>query len=203
MLALVRRHRPRLRLRDRHQVPWLRWPGALVGLIVPRFNERFTTVIGDGVYLPGPPDAIPRDQLAAVLAHELVHQLDQQRWGALFYLSYAALPPIGRTARAAWERRAYAVDLLLAHERGGAAGVARLHDRLASLFAGPAYGFMWVGRAAAWRYLEPIAREVLDGTLATREPYASILTAWRGESFTADPASDPASDPVSDPEDSR
>jgi len=191
ILALVRAHRPKVRLRDRHEVAWLRWPGEVFGVLVPGFNERFTTVIGDRVYLPGPVASIERDRLAAVLAHELVHQIDQRRWGPLFYLSYALLPPVGRTARAAWERRAYAVDLLLAHERHGPQGVARLHDHLADLFAGPAYAFMWVGRRAAWRYLQPTARDVLDGSLATREPYASILAAWRGEPVAEGPAAPP------------
>jgi hypothetical protein len=181
MLALVRAHRPRARLVDRHDVPWMRLAGVAMTPLVARFNERFTTVIGDVVYLPGPPTAMRRDRLAITLAHELVHQIDQARWKLFFYLSYALLAPAGRTVRAHWERRAYAVDLLLAREVGGEPAVRELAERLAALFAAPSYGFMWVGRAAARRYLEPVVARVLDGDIDRVAPYDQILAAWRGE----------------------
>ncbi len=153
----------------------------LMSLVVPDFGERFTTVVGDVVYLPAPPDRIPRDRLAAVLAHELVHQLDQARHGPWFYASYALAGPAFRTVRAEWERRAYAVDLLIAREAGGREAVLALADRLAALFAGPAYAFMWVGRASARRYLEPVVAAVLDGSIDRRPPDDAILAAGRGE----------------------
>lgn len=181
MVALVRSHRPRLRMVDRHDVPWLRAVGWLTRPVAPDLDERFTTVIGDVVYLPGPVASIDRDRLAAILAHELVHQLDQARYGLWFYLSYAAAAPAFRTQRAAWERRAYLVDLLIAYERFGEPGVRRTLDQLVELFAGPAYGFMWVGRDAARRYLAPTVAEVLDGSAVERQPYRDIVAAWRGE----------------------
>lgn len=181
MVALVRRHRPRLRLVDRHRVGWLRAIGWLVRPVAPDLDERFTTVIGDAVYLPCPVASIDRDRLAAILAHELVHQLDQARYGVWFYVSYAAFLPVFRTQRAGWERRAYLVDLLIAYERFGEPGVQRTLEQLVGLFAGPAYGFMWVGRAAARRYLAPTVAEVLDGSAVERQPYCEIVAAWRGE----------------------
>src|SRR5262249_5844475 len=102
ILALVRRHRPNLRLVDKHDGPaWRALRRVAPGLY------GFTTVIGDTVYLTAPPDEIERDDLAATLAHELVHQLDQAEHGLGFYASYGVWPlPFGRTARAHWERRA-------------------------------------------------------------------------------------------------
>jgi hypothetical protein len=180
MLDLVRQHRPRLTLVDRNTVPWMRWFGLLASPVAPDLNTRFTTVLGDTVYLPGPPERFPRDGLAATLAHELVHQLDQARWGPMFYVSYVAAGPALRTRRAHWERRAYAVDLLLAFEAGGDAALERTADRLADVFAGPSYAWMWAGRASARSYLEPVVAAVRDGSLAQQAPYDSLLAAWRG-----------------------
>ena len=44
---------------------------------------------------------------------------------------------------------------------------------------------MWAGRDAAHDYLRPTVEAVLDGTLEQREPYRSIIAAWRGTSPTA------------------
>ncbi|MFK7931745.1 MAG: hypothetical protein AB8H79_26445 [Myxococcota bacterium] len=181
MISLVRRYRPRLRLVDRNEVRWFALCGEAMRPVVGEVNRKFTTVLGDTVYLPGPVDSFDREHLAAVLAHELVHQLDQQQFGPWFYLSYGIAAPAVRTARAMWERRAYAVDLMLAFERGGSPAVLSTLDRLVDVFAGPSYGFMWAGQASARAYLQPIADEVLQGTLARRAPYDAILAAWRGE----------------------
>src|SRR5688500_17636861 len=108
--------------------------------LMPEFMTRFTTVVGSTVYLPQPVDQLPREVLAGILAHELVHQIDQRRWGPLFYLSYGVALPTGRTMRAVWERRAYAVDLMLAHHHDGDRGLARCEKRLVKLFADRTYG---------------------------------------------------------------
>ena len=180
MLALARRARPRLRLVDRNQVGWMRLGGRIASPFVPNINQTFTTVLGDTVYLPRPVEHIQRDQLAAILAHEYVHQLDQARWGPLFYLSYVAGGPALRTQRADWERRAYAVDLLIAYEQGGDARLDATAERIARIFAGPSYLWMWAGLDAARRYLEPTVAAVRDGSLAQEPPYDEILAAWRG-----------------------
>jgi hypothetical protein len=181
MLALVRSHVPGLRLVNKQRVPWMRALGVLARPVVPEFETRFTTVIGNTVYLPRPVDEIPRDALAATLAHELVHQLDQQRYHLGFYASYGLAFPAFRTARAAWERRAYAVDMLIAYDRAGERGLSRCVDRLVDVFAGPSYAWMWAGSGAARTYLEPVAAGVRDGSLAQEEPYRAILHAWRGQ----------------------
>lgn len=180
MLALCRTHVPDLRLVDKHEVRWMRALGRVIRPIVPDFSTRYTTVLGSTVYLPGPPERLHPDELASTLAHELVHQLDQRRYGPLFYASYGFLLPSLRASRALWERRAYAVDLLIARERGGEAEVRRVGGLLAELFAGPGYLWMWPGRGAAARLLEPAIRRVLDGSLDQEEPYRAILAAWRG-----------------------
>lgn len=181
ILALVRRHVPDLRLVDKRDVRWMRWVGGLLRPVVPEFSTRYTTVLGRTVFLPRPPEQITPDQLASTLAHELVHQLDQQRWGILFYLSYGFCLPLGRTMRAHWERRAYAVDLLIAWEQGGDRELQRITDLLVHLFAGRSYLWMWMGRRSARAYLDPVVREVRAGRLRHQEPYRSILAAWRGQ----------------------
>lgn len=181
MLALCRRHVPTLRLVHKADAPLMRAAGAVLRPFVPDFATRFTTVVGATVYLPRPVEAWPRDALAATLAHELVHQLDMQRWGPLFYASYAAALPTGRTMRAWWERRAYAVDLMLAKERGGEQELRRAADRIATMFSGPSYLWMWAGEAAARAWLEPVVEAVRDGRLQDEAPYRDILAAWRGD----------------------
>jgi len=166
MLALVRRHVPGLRLVAKSESPLLR-----------RFAPGFTTVLGPYVLLYRPAAEIPRDRLAAILAHELVHQLDQQRWGPLFYVSYGVCLPAGRTVRAVWERRAYAVDLMLAHEAGGLAACER---RLVTLFSDRSYVWMWAGESSARAFLAPVVTAVREGRLQQESPYAEILSAWSG-----------------------
>ena len=179
MLELVRSHVPGLRLVHKHEVRWMRLFGWVVRPLIPDFATRYTTVIGRVVYLPAPPEELPRRELAATLAHELVHQLDQRRWGLLFYASYAWCLPMGRTFRAYWERRAYAVDLMIVHEQGGPDAVERTAELLADLFSGPGYFWMWAGKESARQFLRPTVESVLDGTLSQRAPYDAILAAWR------------------------
>jgi hypothetical protein len=182
ILALVRRYRPGLRLVDKHEVPLARASAHLLRPLMPRFMDNVTTVIGDTVYLPGPPERLERELLARILAHELVHQLDQAEHGLAFYVSYVVAPlPVGRTMRAHWERRAYAVDLMLAWADGGDESLARTAESVAVQFSGPTYGWMWVGADAARKYVGAVADEIRSGTLQQRSPYREILAAWTGE----------------------
>lgn len=186
VLALARRHRPGLRLIDKRTVPAARWLAWVLRPLAPDFADRTTTVVGDRVFLPKAAEELDPDQLAAILCHELVHQLDQAEH-PLFYVSYALGPPLPilRTARADWERRAYAVDLMIAFHEGGERRMSGVLDWLVDVFSGPTYAWMWSGREAARAYLEPIAAEIRAGTLQHREPYRAILAAWTG----ADPGS--------------
>lgn len=180
MLALVRREIPDLRLVEKRDSPLMRAAAVLTYPLNPAFATDYTTVIGSTVYLPQPVDRVPRDQLAATLAHELVHQLDQRASPVWFYVSYGLLPlPVGRSRRAHWELRAYTVDLMLAHLRGESA-LERRVDWLAEIFSGPAYGWMWAGKAAAREFIAPAVAAVRAGTVQAQEPYRSILAAWRG-----------------------
>ena len=147
--------------------------------LLPDFLDGYTTVIGSTVYLPDLPHRIPRDLLACILCHELVHQLDQRRFGPLFYLTYA-IPPAGRTVRAVWERRAYTVDLLVAREVGGDRGLSMAVDRLVTVFSGAGYGWMWAGRVAARAFLAPTVEAVASRSVDREAPYDSIIEAWRG-----------------------
>ena len=180
MEALVRRHVPALKLVEKVDSPLMRALGRVLQPINPDFMERYTTVIGSTIYLPRPKATFPPDALAQTLAHELVHQLDMQALGPLFYVSYAATPlPVWRTHRAYWERRGYAVDLMLALEIGGEARLVAVESWIRGVFAGPAYGWMWGGRPAAARFLKPVVDEVRSGALQQRFPYREVLEAWR------------------------
>jgi len=181
MLSLARAHRPGLRLVDKQEVWWMRWLAVVVRPVMPGFLTRVTTVIGDTIYTPGAPEALPPDRLARIVAHELVHQLDQQRWGMLFYLSYVLVLPTWRTCRARWERRAYAVDLMLALHEDGPAGLELARRRLIAVFSGPMYGWMWGGRVAAAAFLQPVVDALASGELQRQAPYDDVLQAWVGE----------------------
>ncbi len=181
MLVLVRAHRPGLRLVDKAESPLMRAVAWFVRPFMPHFLTRVTTVLGDTIYTPGPPESLPPGLLARILAHELVHQIDQRAWGPLFYLSYALLPlPVWRTSRAWWERRAFAVDLMLALHEDGPSGLEMARRRLAVVFGGATYAWMWGGRHAAERFLQPVVDAVTDGELQAQSPYDDILMAWSG-----------------------
>jgi len=178
---MVRGHVPDLRIVHKADSRLMRALGVVLRPITPDFSTAYTTVLGKTVYLPRPMAEFDRDQLARILAHELVHQLDMIEHGALFYASYLVAPmPAGRTQRAFWERRAYAVDLMLAYDEDGDRGLERLLDWLIRTFSGSAYAWMWAGQGAARRFLEPTCREIRSGELQKREPYAEIFAAWRG-----------------------
>ena len=106
---------------------------VLVRPLMPGFLTRVTTVIGDTIYTPGPPESLPEGLLARIVAHELVHQLDQARFGPVFYLSYLFVLPVGRTARAHSERRAHAVAVLLSLVEDGPSGLEMTRRRLVSV----------------------------------------------------------------------
>lgn len=181
MEALVRRNVPGLRIVEKVDSPLMKGLGRVLRPINPDFMDRYTTVLGSTIYLPCPKSTIPPDELAKTLAHEMVHQLDMQDFGALFYLSYVATPlPLGRTHRAFWERRGYAVDLMIAHHTGGDVRLAAVESWVRGVFAGPAYGWMWSGRPAAAAFLKPVSDAIRAGELQKRQPYADILTAWTG-----------------------
>jgi hypothetical protein len=178
IIQLVRREIPGLRLVVKADDPRLRRAAPALDRLMPGFMTRFTTVVGSTVYLPRPVDQIPRDVLAEILAHELVHQLDQRRWGVMFYVSYGVALPAGRSMRAVWERRAYAVDLMLAHHEGGEQALARCERRLVKTFSDRTYGWMWAGEDAARAFLQPVVLGVASGEVQRSAPYADILEAW-------------------------
>lgn len=188
MLALARSHVPGLRIVEKADIWWMRAVGRLLRPVIPEFDTHYTTVLGDTIYLPVPFERFPRDGLAVTLAHELVHQLDQKEWGLWFYTSYAMFPaPVWRTGRARWERRGYAVDLMIAHHRGGERELMRVARRLEGLFSGPGYLWMWGGAEAARDYLAPVLDDIRAGRLQSEAPYDAILAAWKGDGTEPEP----------------
>lgn len=178
ILALVRTHVPNLKIVHKHEVWWMRALGVTMSPLVPEFQSRFTTVVGDTVYLPCPIELFPRESLAGTLAHELVHQIDQKQHGLWFYASYGLAYPARRSYRAHWERRAYAVDLMLAQERGGDAELNRIFEVLVQIFSGRSYLWMCLGEQTARDYLSETLEEIRSGALQQRAPYCDILAAW-------------------------
>jgi hypothetical protein len=100
------------------------------------FNERFWTTLGRTIYYP----ISVRDPYAhpEILAHELVHVRQWERWGVLLWISYVLLPlPIGLAwFRFRWEREAYLVQI------AGAADREREIDRIVDV--------LWFGYARPW-----------------------------------------------------
>jgi hypothetical protein len=180
VLGLLQSRLPGTRLVHKADVAWVRVVGRAIRPVLPEVESQFTTAALGTIWLPAPVASFPRDRLAAIVAHELVHLLDQRRWGPLFYASYGVAMPAGRTMRAYWERRAYVVDLLIARERGGDAAINHLVPWLVERFAGREYAFMWAGRQAALAFLQPAIDGVRRGTYDAEDPYAAILAAWRG-----------------------
>jgi len=181
MLGLVRSHVPDLQIVHKQDSRLMRVLAGVLTPLTPDFSTRYTTVLGRTVYLPRPMAQFDRDQLAGVLAHELVHQIDMREHGAWFYVSYLVAPlPTGRTQRAFWERRAYAVDLMLAFHDEGEEGLQRVLRWLVATFSGPTYGWMWLGEDAAGRFLASVCRDVRDGVLQRQAPYDEIYEAWTG-----------------------
>ena len=160
----------------------MRLLARLLRPVSPRFGSDFNVALGKTIYLTRPLDHWHTDSLSRVLAHEVVHLIDQKHYGVFFYLSYGLLLPSIRTLRAHWELRAYAVDLLLAWETGGEAALVDTANRVTNHLTGPAYGWMWLGKTAARRLLAPTLQSIRAGELQKRDPYADILAAWRGPS---------------------
>jgi hypothetical protein len=114
------------------------------------FMERYWTTVARTVYYP----ACVRDPRAHpdVLAHELVHVRQWERWGVLLWATYLLLPlPFGLAwFRWRWEREAYLVQI------SSAPDCAREIERVVeALWSG--YGWPWP-RAWMRRWFERAVR---------------------------------------------
>jgi hypothetical protein len=123
---------------------------ALRALGLRDFQERYWTTIGRTIYYP----ACVCDPLAHrdVLAHELVHVRQWQRWGVLLWISYLLLPlPFGLSwFRWRWEREAYLVQIERATDRER-----EIERVVTALWSG--YGWPWP-RAWMRRWFERRSR---------------------------------------------
>ena len=184
LIGLTESRIPGFHFVTKDNVGWMRLLARLLRPINPRFGSDFNVALGKTVYLTKPKDDWHPDSLSRLLAHELVHLIDQKHYGVFFYLSYGLLLPSVRTCRAHWELRAYAVDLLLAWETGGEAALLRTANRVTNHLTGPAYGWMWLGQRAARRLLAPTLQSIRTGELQKRDPYLDIIANWRGPSHS-------------------
>lgn len=114
----------------------MRLCGVLVRVVGnTRFLDDYFTTIGRTIYYPTEVTD-PRDHLA-VLAHELVHVRQWERWRVLFSVSYLLLPVPVLLAwcRWRWEREAYLIQLREAEDPDAA--IAWAVERLWSDYAWP------------------------------------------------------------------
>lgn len=130
-------HAHGVRLLPKHGSRAMRVAALLLRALGSRdFMDRYWTTVGRTVYYPAcvhDPHAHPD-----VLAHELVHVRQWERWGVLLWASYLLLPlPFGLAwFRWRWEREAYLVQIERAPDR------AREIDRVVNtLWSG--YGWPW------------------------------------------------------------
>lgn len=93
------------------------WFGAL---LVPNFNQRYSTTVGRTMYMShGISDRgidLTDELVYRIVRHEIIHILDSKRFPVLFSLTYALLLPTVLTMRAFWEVRGYTQNLLVRYE---------------------------------------------------------------------------------------
>jgi hypothetical protein len=128
------------------------------------YQTRYTTTLGERVYVPVGWDEWAADERWLVLRHERVHLRQFRRWTfPLMALLYLALPlPLGLAwARMRFEREAYEETIRAGAELYGRAHVcnAAFRERIVEQFVSGAYGWMWPFRGSMERWY--------DGVLAT------------------------------------
>lgn len=118
--------------------------GLLVRPFNPHYGTQYTTVLFGKVWFPSRHwvRAVGARAIYLLLRHEAVHLRDARRWPLLFHLSYLLVLPVGVTARAFWEWRAYRETLRATWEVDGRIGDHLLRD-IEDRFVGPDYLYMW------------------------------------------------------------
>lgn len=126
--------------------------------INPHFMSDYYTTIGSTVYAPH--GVIPDE----VLAHELVHVADWQRYNLAFALSYLLLLPVGITMRAFWEWRAYKISLhwWVYNDLGWTQTQGKA--MLLNQFTSSAYAWMWPFKAHLEKQIDKHIEHLLKQT---------------------------------------
>ena len=85
------------------------------------YMTRYTTVMFGRVYFPSKAfcEEMGPASMYSILRHEAVHLDDMRRFPGVFQLSYLCVLPVGITARAFWEWRAYAETMRVEAELTG------------------------------------------------------------------------------------
>lgn len=143
---------PRLRFIDKEQSLLCRLIDRALRLLTfggqSAFVQRYTTVLGQRIYLPSRWAHFGDRERYLILRHEAVHLRQFRRFGMPLMAFFYLLPffPVGLAlGRALIEREAYRESLVALAE---VAGVEALDDPqqieyIVRQFTGPAYGWMW------------------------------------------------------------
>ena len=151
---------PKASSRLMHLMEVLLWP-----LLGSAFSERFTTVVGQTIYVPVDWAMRPEIARLGVLRHERVHLRQAKRYGRiLFTLAYLLFPlPLGLAwcrARLEWE--AYEESMRAAFEYYGKGALNAEHRAyMVGHFTGPSYGWMWPFRTQVERWYDEARARIL------------------------------------------
>ena len=121
--------------------PWYRpIADSVARVITPTYDTEFATTMYPYIYVPE--GWIGHwAQMYGTLRHEYIHLRDIQKYGFLFKASYLAVLPSVFTARAEWEYRGFAQNIIGDVEREGKVPQERI-TRLLEHFTGRNYLFM-------------------------------------------------------------
>lgn len=138
-----------------------------IGFILKPFNKdfmtRYTTTIGHTIYSPtGKVDPI-------LLAHELVHVRQWQKWGLWFSFSYLFVLPFGITMRGYWERQAYEVTIRMEYSKikkrqydylSFESNIRHLKKRILSQFTSSNYLYMDLRKEYLSKWFDNIIKDI-------------------------------------------
>jgi len=128
------------------------------------FMTRFTTTMGNTIYVHAGWDKLPEASRVQVLRHERVHMRQAKKYGRFvfsFLYLLVPLPLFFAYYRSKFEMEAYAESMKATVEENGIDIVLSLKYRKAmiSYFTTAKYGWMWVGRSRVEKwYDQTVAR---------------------------------------------
>lgn len=151
---------PTLRLIRKDESRFMRFIAWLITVCtfgrVKGFLDRYTTTIGQTIYLQTSWFEKPEWLRVATLRHERVHLRQQRRYGTVrFMFLYLFVSPLFFAYyRNKFEREAYEETIKAFMEYQGIQMLLKQKDWILDQFTGPVYGWMWPKRVSmeAWFY---------------------------------------------------